>query len=129
MKKIILVVAIILCGICLCSCAVKLPDDMTEEKTNESAANIIEILNNKDYDAFNEKSEQVLIDAFAKSPLSEAWEPFYTEAGSFEKIEKTTLQESKGYAVAIVQAKYSNKTVVFTLSFNSDYQLGGIYFK
>lgn len=129
MKKLICVISIILCGAFLCSCAVKLPGSMTEEKTTQSAAAIINLLNNKDYEAFDKTCEQVLVDAFANASLSDAWEPFYTEAGNFEKVEKTELQSSKGYAVAIVQAKYANKTVVFTLSFNTEYQLAGIYFK
>lgn len=129
MKKLISVISIVMCVIFLSSCAVKLPEGMSEDTVIESAANLVTILNNKDYTAFDALCEAPLAEAFASSPISDVWEPLYSDAGTFDKIEKTTLQASNGYAVATVQAKYSNKNIVFTFSFSPEYKLGGIYLK
>ena len=40
-----------------------------------------------------------------------------------------TLVEKNGYAVAIVNAKYTKKRVTFTLYFNKDSKLSGIHMK
>ena len=42
---------------------------------------------------------------------------------------KTTVGGKDGYGVAVVQAKYENAAVTFTLSYTPEGKLGGLFFK
>ena len=50
-------------------------------------------------------------------------------AGAFDSITKTTVGGKDGYGVAVVQAKYENAAVTFTLSYTPEGKLGGLFFK
>ena len=44
-------------------------------------------------------------------------------------IKNTTVGGKDGYGVAVVQAKYENAAVTFTLSYTPEGKLGGLFFK
>ena len=46
-----------------------------------------------------------------------------------DSITKTTVGGKDGYGVAVVQAKYENAAVTFTLSYTPEGKLGGLFFK
>lgn len=53
-------------------------------------------------------------------------------AGSRRRVRfhhKTTVGGKDGYGVAVVQAKYENAAVTFTLSYTPEGKLGGLFFK
>ena len=50
-------------------------------------------------------------------------------AGGLYSITKTTVGGKDGYGVAVVQAKYENAAVTFTLSYTPEGKLGGLFFK
>ena len=57
------------------------------------------------------------------------WQPVLEAAGAFDSITKTTVGGKDGYGVAVVQAKYENAAVTFTLSYTPEGKLGGLFFK
>ena len=87
------------------------------------------MLNAKDYDAIVATMRDDLQETLTNDKISQAWEPFYEGLGDFDSISKTTIGAQKDYATAVVSAKYSNKTASFTLSYDADMKLIGIYFK
>lgn len=130
MKKIIRVLSLMVCIFMLAGCSAgKLSDKYNEEDLKNAAEEVITNLNDKNYDDIFEGSSEELKNDLPDNKLKEAWEGFSENIGDYDSISKMTFAEKNGYAVAIVNVKYTNKKVTFTLSFNSDMRLSGIYMK
>lgn len=99
------------------------------------AAEIIEHANAGDYEglcAFIREDVQAQVDA---ATLSEAWGGTIEAAGEFVEIKNAycygTDDPSTGeaYAVVIVNCRYAHAQHVFTLSFDANLELLGLYLK
>jgi hypothetical protein len=62
------------------------------------------------------------------SKLKEVWTN-YKSIGKYESISKIAFQEKKDYVTVISIATFEKSKVQFTLSFNKDMELVGIYIK
>lgn len=124
--------AALLCG-CLClglaGCGASLPEGVTQDDVTQAAAATVAALNSRDYDALTASMNETMTAALDKEKLAAAWEPFSEKMGAFSSIAKTRVGASKGYAVAVVTADYAAGTVTFTLSYDADLKLAGLYFK
>ena len=101
--------------------AAPLPDGLTQESVTDAAAQTVAQLNDEDYDA--------LFAGMTAEDLAAVWQPVLEAAGAFDSITKTTVGGKDGYGVAVVQAKYENAAVTFTLSYTPEGKLGGLFFK
>ena len=67
--------------------------------------------------------------------LREGWASIYEKAGAFVSVTKTTFSGTtdkttgEEYAVAQVSVKHENANLVYTLSFDKDLALVGLYLK
>ena len=86
--------------------AAPLPDGLTQESVTEE-----------------------MTSAMTAEDLAAVWQPVLEAAGAFDSITKTTVGGKDGYGVAVVQAKYENAAVTFTLSYTPEGKLGGLFFK
>ncbi|MEF9970544.1 MAG: DUF3887 domain-containing protein [Ruthenibacterium sp.] len=130
MKKIFkLAFCLTLCVFLLAACGEKLPEGVTEEAVKSHASTTVLSLNNKDYDALNKSMTPEMVDALSASPLGDVWEPFAEKLGAFKQIDKVTVGAQKGLAVAVVNASYENAKATFTLSYDAEYHLAGLFFK
>ncbi|MEG0910646.1 MAG: DUF3887 domain-containing protein [Ruthenibacterium sp.] len=130
MKKILkLTFCLTLCVFLLAACGEKLPEGITEEDVKSHASATVLSLNAKDYDTLNASMTPEMTDALSKSPLADVWEPFAEKLGAFKQIDKVTVGAQKGLAIAVVNASYENAKATFTLSYDADYRLAGLFFK
>ena len=130
MKKIFKILSMMVCIFMLVGCSAgKLSDKYNEEDLKVEAEKVIKNLNDKNYDTILEGSSDELKNALPDNKLKETWEGFSENIGDYDSILKMTFAEKNGYGVAIVNVKYKNKKVTFTLSFNSEMKLSGIYMK
>ena len=130
MKKIFKILSMMVCIFMMVGCSAgKLSDKYNEEDLKVEAEKVIKNLNDKNYDTILEGSSDELKNALPDNKLKETWEGFSENIGDYDSISKMTFAEKNGYGVAIVSAKYTNKKVTFTLSFNSEMKLSGIYMK
>ena len=131
MKKLVSSLVLFVVSIALlCACgAAPLPEGMTEESVSALATQTVTALSEKDYTAVNDTLSQEMKDALASQPLADIWGPVSEKVGNFVEISSTKIGASKGFATAVVKAKYENATVQFTLSYNTDSELAGLYFK
>ena len=130
MKKFIKSLVIMLCLFMLTGCSAgKLSDAYNEDEVKAAAEEVINELNDKNYDGILEDSSDELKISLPDNKLQETWEGFSKDIGKFNSISNMTLAEKNGYAVAITNVKYDNKKVTFTLSFNKEMKLAGIYMK
>lgn len=130
MKKLINVLVFMLSLFILSGCSAgRLSDAYNEDKVKTAAEDVINKLNEKDYNGILKDSSDELKISLPDNKLEETWEGFSKNTGEFKSISKVTLAEKNGYAVAIINTKYENKNVTFTLSFNKDMRLAGVYIK
>ena len=127
----LLAAALLVCAcLALSGCgAAALPGTLTEDDVTKAATDTVSQLNDKDYAALLASCGDTMTKALDGDALATAWEPFYAKAVTYSSITDTTVTASKGYAVAIVTAQYENAKAVFTLSYDADLKLEGLYFK
>ena len=93
--------------------AAPLPDGLTQESVTDAAAQTVAQLNDEDYDALFAGMTEEMTSAMTAEDLAAVWQPGGKD----------------GYGVAVVQAKYENAAVTFTLSYTPEGKLGGLFFK
>ncbi|WP_312890921.1 DUF3887 domain-containing protein [Clostridium thailandense] len=129
MKRLYKVLLIILCITMLGGCgAKKLSSAYSEDKLKAASEEIINDLNNEKYDDVVAKLNKDLKKDLPASKLKEVCSNF-KNLGKYDSISKIVFQEEKDYVVVISIAKYEKGKVQFTLSFNKNMELVGIYMK
>lgn len=103
-------------------------DDASTEKYISQAEEVITNLNEGNYEAvhimFNDEMKNGL-------PVEDMEElgGIIEGAGDFEKIDKSAVEKQDEYYVTVLDAKYSEKNHVYTISFNDDEEIVGLYIK
>ncbi len=129
MKRLSKIMLMILCIMMLGGCgAKKLSSAYSEDKLKAASEEIIKDLNNEKYDAVVAKFNSDLKDKLSANKLEEVWVN-YKSLGKYDSISKIAFQEKDNYAVVVAIAKYEKGKVQFTLSFNKDMELVGIFMK
>lgn len=127
MKRKLLFLFSVLAVLALAACGNKV-DEATAEKYIGKAEEVILLLSEGKYEEvhamFNEEMEDAL-------PVGEmdALTPLIEEAGKFEKINKASVEEKDGYYVTVTVAKYSKKNRIFTITFDENDNIAGLYVK
>lgn len=129
MKKLYKFIIGILCMYMLGGCgASKLSDNYNENKLKESSEKLIDCFNNEKYDNIVDGMDDSLKKQVSSDQLKEAWSNF-KKVGKYKSISKIIFQEKNSIAIVVVIAQYENSNVQFTLSYNKDMKLVGVYFK
>ena len=130
MKKLLSVFMVLFCGIIMVGCGTqKLSSNYSEEKLKVAAEETINNLNNNKYDEIVNGSRASLKAQLPKDKIKEAWEPLQEHLGKYKEISKISFQEKDGLAIVIAIAQYEEGRVQFTLSYDEDMKLAGIYMK
>lgn len=137
MKKILAIIMIIIGMTAILSgCAgAKLSDSFKKDKVEKSSKQVIKDLNDKKYDSVVHMFPEDLQKDLTAEKLELAVNKTYGEAGSFVEYKNIAIIGQKlkntgeDTAIAIVVAKYKKKNVTFTISFNTDMKLIGLYMK
>ncbi|MBQ4473365.1 MAG: DUF3887 domain-containing protein [Lachnospiraceae bacterium] len=136
MKRWIIALALIICALSMCGCTqAKLPEGMTEEEVDRVAKQVLSYVHEKDYDTLWQESSKMFQDAVSVEELRDAIEGQVKDLGAFKEYTQQAFggAHAKGvtghYAVAVITAKYENGKAVYTLSFDTEYRLAGIYVK
>jgi hypothetical protein len=112
-----------------------LPKGFDADEVGTTAEEIVGLATAGDFDSIIASLREDLKSSITVDQLKESWAPVYEKAGAFEKITKTTLSGAKDqttseeYAVAQVLVKHANASLVYTLSFDKDLALVGLYLK
>lgn len=117
-------------------CSVPPLDAAFEASSVEAAAeNMIALLNERDYDGAVSHFSDQLKSAVPAETLSSTFDPLLDRLGAFRSIKESVLsgaveeETAKPYAVAVVICRYENGSAQYTLSFDTEYQLIGIFIK
>jgi hypothetical protein len=135
-KVIVTVTLILALSLSLIGCAgTPLPEGFDAEEVGTSAEEIVGLATAGDFDSIVAMLREDVKASVTVDQLKEGWAPAYEKAGAFVSITKTALSgatdETTGdeYAVAQVLVKHESANLVYTLSFDKDMALIGLYLK
>lgn len=136
MKKLILGLC---CVILLTGCAGNGLDALDarfdEALIKEQATVVVQLANEGDFEGLCELVRTDVRAQVDAAVLEEAWGSAIEAAGDFVEIKNircygtTDAGTGEAYAVAIVNARYAHAQHVFTLSFDANLELVGLYMK
>lgn len=106
--------------------------DEQKEKYIEKAQNVITLFNEEKSDEIVELCDEAMKNALSEDKLSEIY-PQIKSNGDFEKFlegEMTKVEQGgKTFTVVVQQAKYGKNTLTYTISFDNEDKLAGIFYK
>lgn len=126
-KMLMVLVSILLVGI-LVACGGNKVDEATAEKYSAKAEEVILLLNDGDYEAVYERLNSQMQ---AGLPVSEMEEltPIIEDSGSFEEISKASVEEKDAVYITVSQAIYTDKKRIYTISFDQNDEIAGLFIK
>lgn len=106
----------------------------TEDELETRTKKIVELLDHDAYDTLlNDYSSQNLQKVVTAQQLKSAKEMAGIDGKISDEMIQVTMKQinqmGKKYAVVAASVSYDNKNIIYTLSFNPEYQLEGIYIK
>lgn len=103
-----------------------------KEKYIEKAQNVITLFNEEKSDEIVELCDEAMKNALSEDKLSEIY-PQIKSNGDFEKFlagEMTKVEQGgKAFTVVVQQTKYEKNTLTYTISFDNEDKLAGIFYK
>ena len=110
-----------------------LGDDLSQEAVTASVENVIVMLNQNDFDGLQELAVDELKSKLTQETMDEVRKNISEDWGEMQSIGKVYMQglKQKGKVMVVTQvdAVYENVSVVYTISFNEDLRLGGLYMR
>ena len=110
-----------------------LGDDLSQEAVTASVENVIVMLNQNDFDGLQELAVDELKSKLTQETMDEVRKNISEDWGEMQSIGKVYMQgvKQKGKVMVVTQvdAVYENISVVYTISFDEDLRLGGLYMR
>ena len=136
MKKVytLLISIFVIMSLVACSSS-KLSEDYSDDQVINKGKEVIEVINTLDYSAINNVLREDLRGDLTSDKLKEGWDSSLTKAGNFIEYTSTSTasQKSKStgddYAVAIINCKYENSNLVYTILMDKNMDIVGMYLK
>lgn len=104
-----------------------------KEKVQEKAELVVQLLDEEDYDRLKRESSEKMQSILNKSHMDEAKSNFGTNWGAFQRFGNIYLAEvnqmGKRNAVVQVNASYENASVTYTIAFDKNMKLSGLWMK
>ena len=135
-KTALSVVMVLALSVGMIACAGgKLPEGFDKDEVGSAAEEIVGLATTGDYDSIINALREDLKSSITADQLKEGWASLFEKAGAFDSITKTVFSSTKDkttgeeYAVVQVLAKHANANLIYTLSFDKDLALVGLYLK
>lgn len=110
-----------------------LGDDLSQEAVTASVENVVVMLNQNDFDGLQELAVDELKSKLTQETMDEVRKGISEDWGEMQSIGKVYMQglKQKGKVMVVTQvnAVYENVSVVYTISFDEDLRLGGLYMR
>jgi len=111
-------------------CAAKLPEGFDEAEVKAAAENVIDLLNQRDANGLTALMTEEMKDVLTVDVQAQIF-ALLDGAGAFQEISTLkmagTTQSGVTYAAVAVKAKYANREITYTISFDMDMKLAGLY--
>lgn len=113
--------------------AIEESDIFQKEEVEERARQVINLLNEEDYETLAQESDEQLRPVMTKEYMEKAKDSLHSDWGEFQSFGNSYIAQvtQKGQTMAVVQmnASYENISITYTISFNMDMKLAGLYMK
>ena len=127
MRKILSVLLGSLVALMLVGCGSNV-DDATADKYIEQAKAVVENLNNENYEDIQAQFDAKMKANLTTEQMAEL-APIIEASGQFQEFDKQSVEEKDGYYTTILVAKYSEENRIYTISFNEQDEIVGLYIK
>lgn len=113
----------------------KLAESFDQQNVTDTAEEVLDLLNVEDYEGVTTAFSEELAEVLPAEKLEETVKPILQEAGTFEEYESSTVigqnnkQTGEDNAIAVIVAKYENKKLTYTVSFDPEMEINGLYVK
>ena len=116
----------------LVGCAAKLPEGFDEAEVKASAENVISMLGQADSDGLKALMTDEMNAALTEDVMAQIF-AMVAAAGPFQEISEMrtggSTQNEITYAVVVAKSKYEKSEITYTISFDSDMKLAGLFLK
>lgn len=136
MKKYLRVLIVILVMSLLFGCSGnKLSDKFDEQEVLDKGKEVVDVINTRQYEDVIALLREDLRSQITADQLVTAWDDQIVAAGEFEKIRNTAIESQEDsvtkeeYVTVVLEAIYAEDTLIYTLSFDEDLMMIGLYMK
>lgn len=130
MKKIKMLFLVFLMGVVLGGCTTsKLSDVYDEEVLKKDAQGIVNMLCDEEYDKVVDKMSENLKDKISAERLKESLQPIIDKLGNLKSISKEGVIGNGDLATVVEVVEFDNGKAQFTITYNEDMKLEGLYMK
>ena len=134
-KRVLFLLSLSIMVFVLSGCgSTKLADAFDEDTVKEAAQNAIGYLVDGEYDKDIEMMNAAMQQALSAEDLATNMETMNAQTGAFKEYKSIAIvgqQDSQGtdMAVAVVVAAFEKRNVTYTISFNTDMEIIGLWMK
>ena len=125
-----LVLLVVFSAALLAGCASKLPEGYDEDELKASAEVVINLLNQRDSVGLNEMMTEDMKAGLTAEVQAQIF-AFLDESGTMKEISSMGVSGSEEngitFAVVIAKVAYENRDITYTIGFDPDMKLAGLY--
>ncbi|MGZ7148963.1 DUF3887 domain-containing protein [Bacillus sp. BC08] len=125
MRRMLLIIVSTIAAFALVACTGNKVDESTSKKFIPKAEEIVTLLHEVKYKDVHEKFDSKMKSALSEEQMKELT-PIIEKAGTFEKIEKKSIEEKDGLYTVILVAKYSKEQRTFIVTYNDKEEIAGL---
>ena len=101
----------------LSGCSPPKPAGLADEQIISLTENILQALDENDYDKFIQDFSEPMVNAFAQEQFADLRDMLQATSGNFVSVGELGLSNRQGYAVYRIPCKYELETVTVTITF------------
>lgn len=125
-----LVLLVVFSAALLAGCASKLPEGYDEDELKASAEVVINLLNQRDSVGLNEMMTEDMKAGLTEEVQAQIF-AFLDKSGTMKEISSMGVSGSEEngitFAVVIAKVAYENRDITYTIGFDPDMKLAGLY--
>jgi len=125
MRKMLLVMFSVVAIFVLVACGNKVDEDISEKYITK-AEDIVSLLNDANYEEVHAMFDEEMKVGLPVEAMVELT-PVIEQSGDFEKINKSSVEEKDNHYIVVLAANYSEENRVFTVSFNDQDEVAGLW--
>lgn len=133
--KLPVVIFLLICIVSLSACSGKtISSDYDKEEVKSKAEDVIHLVNDKNSSELKAMGTQELRDALTEDVLNQVYSAIES-AGTFKDIEDISVagqvdkDTNEEFAIVAAKANYENRTFIYTITFNKQLELVGLFYR
>ncbi|MGD6891944.1 DUF3887 domain-containing protein [Bacillus mobilis] len=128
MRRMLLIMISVIAAFALAACTGNKVDESTSKKFIPKAEEIVSLLNEAKYKEVHDKFDSKMKAGLPEEKMKDLT-PVIEKAGTFEKIEKKSIEEKDGLYTVILVAQYSKEQRTYIITYNDKEEIAGLFIK